>query len=74
VSSKQTEGAGNVWDIDRLAQCLSSDLKCCVCSPTLHTVGTVVHTYNPSTWEVKAGKSGAQGHPWLHSEFVSWDT
>lgn len=25
--------------------------------------------YNPSTWEVEVGRSGAQGHPQLHSKF-----
>ena len=29
----------------------------------------VVHTCNSNTWEVEAGGSEVQGHPWLHSEF-----
>lgn len=29
----------------------------------------MTHTYNPSTWEVKSGKSGVQGHPQVHNEF-----
>lgn len=29
----------------------------------------VVHTCNPSTWELEARESGVQGRLWLHSEF-----
>ena len=29
----------------------------------------MVHICHPSTWEMEAGGSGVQGHPWLHSEF-----
>lgn len=29
----------------------------------------VVHTYNPSTWEVEVGGSEIQTHPYLHSTF-----
>lgn len=29
----------------------------------------LVHICNQNTWEVEAGGSEVQGHPWLHSEF-----
>lgn len=29
----------------------------------------VAHTSNSSTWEVKVGILGVQGHYWLYSEF-----
>lgn len=28
----------------------------------------MAHAGNPSTWEVKVGESGDQGHSWLYSE------
>jgi hypothetical protein len=31
----------------------------------------LTHTCNPSTWEVKAGRLQAQGHPGLHSKNLS---
>lgn len=30
------------------------------------------HTCNPSTWEIEAQGSRAQGHPWLHIRFDAW--
>lgn len=30
---------------------------------------SVLNTCNPSTWEVEAGGSEVEGHPWLHKEF-----
>lgn len=35
----------------------------------LYKQAVKVHTYNASTWELEAGGSGAQGHPWLPTEF-----
>jgi hypothetical protein len=29
----------------------------------------VIQTCNLSTWQVEAGESRVQGHPWLYSEF-----
>lgn len=29
----------------------------------------VTEAYNPSTWEVQAGRSRVQSHPWLCGEF-----
>ena len=37
--------------------------------PALYKPRRVVHTCNPSTWQVLAGRSGVQGYPQLHSEF-----
>lgn len=31
----------------------------------------VAHTYNPSTQEVEAERSGVQGHPQLHSHLLN---
>ena len=31
-------------------------------------LGMVAHTCHPSTWEVEAGGSEVQGHPWTHYE------
>ena len=27
-------------------------------------------TYNPSTWEMEAGRLGVQGHPWLYKNYI----
>lgn len=31
--------------------------------------GVVMSAYNASIWEAEVGGAGAQGYPWLHSEF-----
>lgn len=37
------------------------------------TAFQVLQPCNPSRWEVKAERSGVQGHPGLHSEFkAAW--
>lgn len=30
--------------------------------------GEVIHDCNPCVWDVKAGRLGVKGHPWLHRE------
>ena len=37
--------------------------------PTSPKLDVMVHTSNPSTWEVAAEGSEVQGHLWLLSEF-----
>lgn len=35
--------------------------------PAQHKPSMIVHTCNPSTWAVKAGRSEVQGHSQLHN-------
>lgn len=37
--------------------------------PVLHKLGVVVHSSNPSTWEIEAGWSGLPNYTWLHIQF-----
>jgi hypothetical protein len=42
----------------------------CSSEETFAKNGLVVHTYNCSTWEVKAGGSQVLGHPVVYSEIL----
>lgn len=66
-------GAG---DIAPLVECLLSMHETMRSFPAAHALGVVVYVYNPSTWELEAGGSKIQGHPWLHlvSSRPAWAT
>ena len=44
-------------------------MKACFRARHLYHLGVVVHTWNPSSWEMEAGGFKVQGHPQLQSEF-----
>lgn len=66
-------------DVAQLEECLSLKThtqKPWVCSPALYEPNMVVYAYNPSTWDVEAGKSEIQGHPglWVQSQHGTHET
>jgi hypothetical protein len=57
------------WAKARLVEACLACTKPCDLFSVVHKLSVVVHMCEPSTWQVEAGRSEIQGHPWLHSKF-----
>lgn len=61
----------NVLGLESVLNWYSACLACMRCwsqFPGPHKADMVTHIYNPRTQEAEVGRTGVQGHPWLHRE------
>lgn len=61
------KGTARAGGVAQLVGCLPDVREALGSIPAPVKQGEVVHTCNPRSWKVQAGKSGRQDPPWLHS-------